>query len=60
MITCSDDSGSGAGIAATAGLTDYGVSAAKSLPKELPVTMQSGVALVSFFFFAELRKAGGP
>lgn len=35
MITCSDASSSGAGIAATAGLAEYGVWAARSLPAEL-------------------------
>ena len=49
LITCSDASGSGAGVAAAAGLTDYGVWAARALPKELPAAAQSGVALVSLF-----------
>ena len=49
MITSSDASTSGAGIAATAGLTDYGVWAAWSLPNELPIQSQRGCALISLF-----------
>ena len=49
LITCSDASESGAALAGTAGLTDYGVWAAKSLPPELPVHMDSGCAVVSLF-----------
>ena len=44
LISCSDASESGAAIAATAGLTDYGVWAARSLPAELPVRLEYGVA----------------
>ena len=49
LVTCSDASPSGAGVAAAAGLTEYGVWAARSLPKELPNLERPGVALVSLF-----------
>ena len=49
LITCSDASSSGAGVAATAGLTPYGVQTARGLPSELPLKLQSGCALISLF-----------
>ena len=49
MLTVSDASSTGAAIGATAGLTDYGVWAAKSLPAQVADRIESGVALVSLF-----------
>ena len=49
LNTCSDASETGAGLAATAGLADYGVWAARSLPVELPVRQEAGCALISLF-----------
>ena len=44
LVTCSDASMSGASVATSAGLT---VQAATDLPPELPVALESGVALAS-------------
>ena len=49
LITCSDASEAGGAIAATAGLSDYGVWAAKALPRQLPSMAETGFALVSLF-----------
>ena len=49
LVTCSDASETGAGVAAAAGLTDYGVSAALSLPTELPPPKMKGFVLLSLF-----------
>ena len=49
MITCSDACESGAGVAATAGLSSYGVRSVLALPSELPQEVSNGFALVSLF-----------
>ena len=49
LITSSDASAGGAGIAATAGLSDYGVWSALTLPQELPLQQDRGCAEISFF-----------
>ena len=49
MVTCSDACETGAGIAATAGLSAYGVRSVLNLPAELPFTNSSGLALISIF-----------
>ena len=49
LVTCSDASESGAAIAATAGLTAYGVQEALALPPELPIQLASGCVLISLF-----------
>ena len=49
LITSSDASATGAGIAATAGLTEYGVWSALTLPQELPIHEERGRVLISLF-----------
>ena len=49
MVTCSDACESGAGVAASAGLSAYGVRSVLALPAELPQDVSSGLALVSLF-----------
>ena len=49
LVTVSDACESGAGIAASAGLSAYGVRSVLSLPAELPFTDPSGLALISLF-----------
>ena len=49
FITCSDASSSGAAVAGTAGLTQYGVESARSLPRSLPSAPAKGFAIVSLF-----------
>ena len=49
LITSSDASATGAGIAATAGLTEYGVWSALTLPQELPLHQERGCVLISLF-----------
>ena len=49
LITASDASHTGAGVSGTAGLTDYGVAFAESLPKGLPSEPPKGFAVVSLF-----------
>ena len=58
LMTCSDASSSGAGVAASAGLTDYGVWTALSLPPVVPARQEVGIALVSMFAGCEaIRRA---
>ena len=49
FITASDASHTGAGVAATAGLTAAGVAASRSLPPVLPTPAVKGFAVISFF-----------
>ena len=45
----SDASHTGAGVSGTAGLSDYGVAFAQSLPKSMPAEPPKGFAVVSLF-----------
>ena len=49
LLTCSDASHSGAGVAGTAGLTELGVHSATSLPRSLPPAVEKGFAVISMF-----------
>ena len=49
LITASDASESGGGLAAVAGLTTHGVTAVKSLPQALPPPVRAGFVLLSLF-----------
>ena len=49
LVTCSDACETEGAIAATAGLSDYGVRAAKAIPRQLPTVAETGFALVSLF-----------
>ena len=59
MVTCSDACESGAGVAASAGLSAYGVRSVFALPSELPQEVSNGLALISLFW-RELRRAVEP
>ena len=49
LVTCSDASETGAGIAAAAGLTAYGVRSVLALPQSVPPADDRGFALISLF-----------
>ena len=49
LVTCSDASETGAGVAVVAGLSSYGVNAARSLPTVLPDPVMKGFVLLSLF-----------
>lgn len=58
LVTCSDASMSGAAVAASAGLAEYEMWSAKSLPAQLPTEKESGVSLILLFGGVEAGRRG--